>query len=114
MRPILYTILLGLSILYPPQVRGQKINKDYVLRIDKTHEQVVLDGLLNESVWETADVADHFAMILPQDDTAATQFSEVRMTYDQKNIYIAVIFFNNNVKGDYVVESYKRDFSFGK
>lgn len=114
MRPILSTILLGLSILYPPQVRGQKINKDYVLRIDKTHEQVVLDGLLNESVWETADVADHFAMILPQDDTAATQFSEVRMTYDQKNIYIAVIFFNNNVKGDYVVESYKRDFSFGK
>lgn len=114
MRPILSTILLGLSILYSPQVRGQKINKDYVLRIDKTHEQVVLDGLLNESVWETADVADHFAMILPQDDTAATQFSEVRMTYDQKNIYIAVIFFNNNVKGDYVVESYKRDFSFGK
>lgn len=114
MRPILATILLGLSILYSPQVRGQKINKDYVLRIDKTHEQVVLDGLLNESVWETADVADHFAMILPQDDTAATQFSEVRMTYDQKNIYIAVIFFNNNVKGDYVVESYKRDFSFGK
>lgn len=114
MRPILSTILLGLSILYSPQVRGQKINKDYVLRIDKTHEQVVLDGLLNESVWETADVADHFAMILPQDDTSATQFSEVRMTYDQKNIYIAVIFFNNNVKGDYVVESYKRDFSFGK
>jgi hypothetical protein len=114
MRPILSTILLGLSILYSPQVRDQKINKDYVLRIDKTHEQVVLDGLLNESVWETADVADHFAMILPQDDTSATQFSEVRMTYDQKNIYIAVIFFNNNVKGDYVVESYKRDFSFGK
>ncbi len=114
MRPILSTVMLGLSILYSPQVRGQKINKDYVLRIDKTHEQVVLDGLLNESVWETADVADHFAMILPQDDTAATQFSEVRMTYDQKNIYIAVIFFNNNVKGDYVVESYKRDFSFGK
>ena len=53
-------------------------------------------------------------MILPQDDLKATQFSEIRMAYDDKNIYIAVIFFNNTIKGDYVVESYKRDFSFGK
>jgi hypothetical protein len=36
------------------------------------------------------------------------------MAYDDKNIYLAVIFFNNTIKGDYVVESYKRDFSFGK
>ena len=53
-------------------------------------------------------------MILPQDDRKATQFSEIRMAYDDKNIYIAVIFFNNSIKGDYVVESYNRDFSFGK
>ena len=44
-------------------------------------------------------------MILPQDDLKATQFSEIRMAYDDKNIYIAVIFFNNTIKGDYVVES---------
>ena len=53
-------------------------------------------------------------MILPHDDRSATQASEVRMTYDNKNIYISVIFFNNTIRGDYVVESYKRDFSFGK
>jgi len=93
---------------------GQKFNKDYVLKIGKTSEEIVLDGLLNESVWEIADVADNFSMILPQDDRKATQFSEVRMAYDDRNLYLAVVFYNNTIKGDYVVESYKRDFSFGK
>ena len=93
---------------------GQKFNKDYILKIGKTSEEIVLDGLLNESVWEIADVADNFSMILPQDDRKATQFSEVRMAYDDRNLYLAVVFYNNTIKGDYVVESYKRDFSFGK
>ena len=93
---------------------GQKINKDYVLKLGKTSEKIILDGELNESIWKIADVAENFFMILPQDDRKATQFSEVRMAYDDKNIYLAVIFFNNTIKGDYVVESYKRDFSFSK
>jgi hypothetical protein len=95
-------------------VMGQKINQDYVLKINKTDERIILDGQLNETVWETTHVAGDFSMILPQDDRKATQHSEVRVTYDDKNLYIAVIFFNNTIKGDYVVESYKRDFSFGK
>ncbi len=94
--------------------KGQKVNQDYVLKIVKTTEELIIDGQLNEKVWEIADVADNFSMILPHDDRSATQSSEVRMTYDNKNIYIAVIFFNNTIRGDYVVESYKRDFSFGK
>ena len=110
-----HKILVFLLLLFVLQtVWSQKINKDYVLKIEKISEEIVLDGSLEESIWETADVAENFSMILPQDDRKATQFSEVRMAYDDKNIYLAVIFFNNNIKGDYVVESYKRDFSFGK
>ena len=108
-------ISISLLLLLISQLAwSQKFNKDYVLNIGKTSEEIVLDGQLNESIWETADLAKNFSMILPQDDRKATQFSEVRMAYDDKNIYLAVIFFNNTVKGDYVVESYKRDFSFGK
>ena len=93
---------------------GQKINENYVLKIRKNSEKIILDGQINERIWDNADVAENFSMILPQDDRKASQFSEVRMTYDDKNIYLAVIFFNNTIKGEYVVESYKRDFSFGK
>jgi len=108
-------ILISLFLQFLFQTAwSQKINKDYILKIGKISEEIVLDGRLEESIWETADVAENFSMILPQDDRKATQFSEVRMAYDDKNIYLAVIFFNNTIKGDYVVESYKRDFSFGK
>ena len=108
-------ILLPLILIFIFQnLYSQKINNDYVIKIGKVSEKIILDGQLKESIWETADVADNFSMILPQDDRKATQFSEIRMAYDDKNIYIAVIFFNNTIKGDYVVESYKRDFSFGK
>ena len=108
-------ILIPLLLLFIFQVAwGQKFNKDYVLKIGKTTEEINIDGQLNERVWETAHVADNFSMILPQDDRKATQFSEVKMAYDDKNIYLAVVFYNNTIKGDYVVESYKRDFSFGK
>jgi hypothetical protein len=110
-----HKILVFLLLLFVIQtVWGQKINNDHVLKIGKISEEIVLDGHLDESIWELADVAENFSMILPQDDRKATQFSEVRMAYDDKNIYLAVIFFNNTIKGDYVVESYKRDFSFGK
>jgi hypothetical protein len=110
-----HKILVFLLLLFVIQtVWGQKINNDYVLKIGKISEEIVLDGHLDESIWELADVAENFSMILPQDDRKATQFSEVRMAYDDKNIYLAVIFFNNTIKGDYVVESYKRDFSFSK
>jgi hypothetical protein len=110
-----HKILLFLLLLFIIQtVWGQKINNEYVLKIGKISEEIDLDGRLDERIWDLADVAENFSMILPQDDRKATQFSEVRMAYDDKKIYLAVIFFNNTIKGDYVVESYKRDFSFGK
>ena len=110
-----HKILLFLPLLLIIQtVWGQKINNEYVLKIGKISEEIDLDGRLDERIWDLADVAENFSMILPQDDRKATQFSEVRMAYDDKKIYLAVIFFNNTIKGDYVVESYKRDFSFGK
>ena len=91
--------LIPLLLLFFFQTtRGQKINEDYVLKIGKTSEKIILDGELNESIWEIADVAENFFMILQQDDRKATQFSEVRMAYDDKNIYLAVIFFNNTIK----------------
>lgn len=61
-----------LLLLFFKTARGQKINEDYVLKIGKISEKIILDGELSESIWETADVADNFSMILPQDDRKAT------------------------------------------
>lgn len=92
----------------------QKVNSDFRLFIKKTEEVITIDGRLEEVTWKNAQVADDFFMITPVDTGKAKQFSEVRMAYDDENIYLSVIFYNNEIKGKYTAESLKRDFSFGK
>jgi hypothetical protein len=97
------------------QIAYTQINfDDFQIQIKKTTEKIVIDGVLDEITWKDAQVGKDFFMITPIDTGKANQFSEARVTFDNEFLYLAIIFFNNNVKGDYVVESLKRDFSFGK
>ena len=94
-------------------VHGQKKNADYRLHIRKTTLAIDIDGIINEQAWNETDVIKDFFMVLPADTGKASQPSEIRMAYDEKNIYLAAIFYNNP-PGPYYVESLRRDFSFGK
>ena len=108
-----YRILIIL-VFYLNHSQGQINFKNYNLIIRKAVDKIKIDGELNELSWKSADVAKDFFMITPVDTEKATQFSEARVSFDEDFFYIAIIFFNNKVKGNYVVESLKRDFSFGK
>ena len=93
---------------------GQVNTNNYRLPIQKTNEKIKIDGVLDEITWKNTALADDFFMITPIDTEKATQFSEARMSFDEENLYISIIFFNTSTQGEYVVESLKRDFSFGK
>ena len=80
----------------------------------KTNEKIKVDGILEENTWNECIVGKNFLMITPLDYEKATQFSEARVSFDDEFLYIAMIFFNNSIQGEYVVESLKRDFSFNK
>ena len=105
--------LLFFSCL-PLHLLGQINLENYRLSIKKTQESIKIDGILDETTWKDAEVAKDFFMITPIDSGKATQLSEARVSFDEENLYIAIIFFNNSIQGDYVIESLKRDFSFGK
>jgi len=92
---------------------AQKKNESFRLHIRKTTSPIVIDGVADDQAWKNTDVADDFFMVLPMDDRKATQFTEIRMAYDDTNIYLVATFFNNT-KGKNFVESLRRDFSFGK
>ncbi|MCP4883299.1 MAG: carbohydrate binding family 9 domain-containing protein [Flavobacteriales bacterium] len=92
---------------------AQKKNADYRLHIRKTFSPVTIDGIIDEEAWKETDVAKDFFMVLPEDKGKSQQLSEVRMCYDDKNIYLSAVFYNN-IPGPYYVESLRRDFSFGK
>ena len=109
-----YPILIIFYCLITKKINAQINAQNYRLQIKKTSENIIIDGVLNEIIWKNVNVAKDFFMITPVDTGKSTQFSEARMTFDKEFIYIAIIFYNNSVKGKYIVESLKRDFSFGK
>lgn len=104
---------LLLCCLFSLPIFAQKKNDAYQLHIRKAVSPVKIDGVVNEPAWDSADAASNFYMILPMDTSYAKVRTDVKMTYDDKNIYLLVINYNG-APGPYMVESLRRDFSFLK
>jgi Domain of unknown function (DUF5916)/Carbohydrate family 9 binding domain-like len=103
----LFFCLLSFSVL------AQKSNSSYQLHIHPAASSIQVDGIMDEPAWINAEVASNFYMVLPMDTSYAQVKTEVRMTYDKNNIYLLAVCYNS-LKGPYMVESLKRDFSFVK
>ena len=87
-------------------------NKDYVYRVKKLQSVINIDGVIDEIDWERAQKADKFYRVLPVDTGFAKQPSTMMMAYDDKALYVAQIFYDT-IPGKRVMESFRRDFSFG-
>ncbi|MGB0850836.1 MAG: hydrolase, partial [Bacteroidia bacterium] len=61
------------------------------LSIHKTQEKIKVDGLLDEDVWKNSERTGDFYISTPIDTAYAQSKTEVMMTYDDKNIYVAAI-----------------------
>lgn len=81
------------------------------LNITRTTDHILIDGQLLESVWSNADIAGGFHQNFPYDTSLAETMTEVMMCYDDDFIYVAAICYDD-LEGDYVVQSLKRDFSY--
>ncbi|MBA2562387.1 MAG: carbohydrate binding family 9 domain-containing protein, partial [Chitinophagaceae bacterium] len=68
---------------------------------------------MDEKAWQQTDEANNFFMVTPMDTSFARVRTEVRMTYDDKNIYLIALCYNA-LPGSYYVESLRRDFVFGR
>ena len=88
-------------------------SEEYVLKITKSIEQIVVNGVLDEGSWKVADIAKDLFRVLPMDTGYAETKTEVMMTYDDKNFYMAIICWDP-LPGDNIIASLRRDFEFGK
>jgi hypothetical protein len=102
LRPSLFLVLLFASLAAFSQLPG--------LEIKKATGHITIDGLMNEPDWQTADVAGHFKQMFPFDSSYAVAQTEVRMTYDDRFIYVYAIMYNNDSIRKYVTPSLRRDF----
>lgn len=95
------------------QTAGQKYNAEFVYHARLIQEEITIDGVIDETDWLVAEKADQFFKVLPVDTGYATQPSEILVAYSPEHLYMAIIFCDT-IPGKRVMESYRRDFSFGK
>jgi hypothetical protein len=91
--------------------QNKTVNQDYKIHIRKTDGPITLDGDIQEKEWQTAETARNFYMVLPYDTGHSAAKSEIKMTFDDKALYLAAIFYDT-LAGRRLVESLRRDFTF--
>ena len=98
------SVLLLLAIVgVMGSVRAQKN-----LHVKKARGKITIDAKMMETDWENAEIASGFNQYFPSDSVMAHAGTEVRMTYDDENVYILAKMHNLGERS-YVTPSLRRD-----
>src|SRR6056297_862819 len=88
-------------------VFGQKTTKSFTVKF--TTESINPDGILDEPIWELAGKgADEFWEYFPLDSVQAKKQSQIKMLYDDKNLYVGIKAYSSGK--NYATQSLQRDF----
>ena len=106
---IYLTCLIIYCTAAPLTTQGQFSEKK-IYNIKKIKSAPEIDGKLNDSVWKNIDVAKNFSQISPSNGTAErkNQETEVKICYDNKNIYFGAMMYDN-APDSILTELSKRD-----
>jgi hypothetical protein len=91
-------ICLGFSVVVAPcagaqtELAAQRTMTAIPMQAD---ERIVLDGRIDESVWQRAQPATEFIQQDPDFGAPATERTEVRIVFDRENLYMAVICYDS-------------------
>lgn len=97
---------LSMAVFMSAQLHAQETTKRLNARFITA--EIVLDGLLDEAIWETAERADDFWQFFPSDSLRAQHATEVRVLYDENTLYVGITALATD--NDYVVSTLRRDF----
>jgi len=100
---------LNISLLH---AQANKVDDATIVSIlvKKANEKMVMDGQLDEQVWQDAPFATNFSQYIPYDTISALGETEIKMAFDDKNLYVAIKMYTSGRK--YVINSLKRDYGF--
>lgn len=101
-------ILLSITLFLCSHAFLFSQNTKAVYHIKRTTEPIRLDGLIDEVVWESAQIAQQFFLEKPYDTSYATAQTEVRVLFDDQFIYVAAKAYQP--RNAYTVSSFKRDY----
>jgi len=76
-----------------------------------TEDEIVVDGILDEHDWSLAQPATDFIQNDPLMDAPATERTEVRILYDDENLYLGVYCFDSGGGNALVLTDVRRDYN---
>ncbi len=76
------------------QIKAQKAPPPKTVTAYRTSEPIILDGNLTEKVWEKKPVSN-FIQRDPDEGKPSTQKSDVWVSYDNENLYVGAMLFDN-------------------
>ncbi|MBV6644048.1 MAG: carbohydrate binding family 9 domain-containing protein [Cyclobacteriaceae bacterium] len=80
----------------------------------KVQEAIKVDGILDESSWQRAEVITEFFRMEPRQGGDYLHDTEVRLIYDEKNLYVGAFCNDSLGKKGIRVQDLRRDFSWGE
>jgi hypothetical protein len=75
-----------------------KASAPKTLLIRRALDPIVVDAYLNERTWQEAAVATDFVQNFPFDSSLAQAQTKVRVTYDDRALYVAAICYDHSKK----------------
>uniref|UniRef100_UPI004049EF2B DUF5916 domain-containing protein n=1 Tax=Fulvivirga sp. TaxID=1931237 RepID=UPI004049EF2B len=84
------------------------------VRATKAIGNIKIDGKLNESDWQNAEVVSEFFKMEPRQGGDYLYDTEVRLLYDEKNLYIGAFCKDSLGRKGVRVQDLRRDFAFGE
>lgn len=102
-------LFLATVVLLPMVVLADPEPDKPTIGIKRSTDLIKLDGVIDETSWQQADMIDQLHQQFPYDTALSRVRTEYRATYDDSFVYFSVV--ARNIKpGGYVVSSLRRDF----
>lgn len=80
------------------------------LHIKKAKGAIILDGVLDESDWQNAQVAKDWSLNYPTDTMLAPYQTEARVTFDDQFFYVSFVGYDDDTPD--LINSLRRDFEY--
>lgn len=96
-----------------PQQASYNVIKDKLdtsYHAKKIIDPIKIDGLINEQTWKEAQKSTYFIQNFPTDTLTSKSTQEIRVSYDERYLYIAAKIYKSIKKQPFTTPSLRRDF----
>ena len=91
----IYLLLIALLHTLITNVHAE--SHDYQIKAHRTYESIEIDGDLTEEDWKHAEPIDEFVQIEPYEGEISSESMEVKVLYDNENIYFGFTCFDTEI-----------------